>query len=553
MVKASISRPTITENRAECSVAQANNATLPVELPGTARPDFARPAALVGGLGCALSVLTVGGMLAGAAGLTISALFCLAVIPVLGFTRSQLLLVSKGGDLSRTTEDIRLLMGIGMWAHRRPFAGGTAWTDRAATGALPGMPLTGEPGSFFAPVSFRTPDASAARGGSAAHQESGVPAGAGAPGEPGSPGARDGAAAPAPPAGSTGASTAGGRPPRTAATFWDVLSPAEQDELGRLASTVTFAPGDVVFHEGEPASHVLLLRSGQVKICLHRADGEQILALRGRGDLVGERAALEVSRRSATVEALDTVHTWVLRTDVFRAFLERRPHVIGLIEDQIYGRLTEENPATSGATLRPEHGHAQPAPAWTGQNCTIVYTDIASFSSHHRNDEDRRIIRRVMNELVRQACEESAVPWSACHHEDRGDGTLLVIPPDTPTGHAIDPLLTRLAEGLHRHNRRAAEVVRMQLRLALHVGPVVSDTGGVTGHAIIHTARLLDSPVLKAELGRSGADLGFITSPFVFEGSVRHGSGRPRATDFREVTFQVKESRGTAWMWLNGG
>ena len=54
------------------------------------------------------------------------------------------------------------------------------------------------------------------------------------------------------------------------------------------------------------------------------------------------------------------------------------------------------------------------------------------------------------------------------------------------------------------------------MRVALDVGPVVSDSHGVDGLAIIYAARLLDAPALRRHLAETGADLAFITSPFVY-------------------------------------
>ena len=39
-----------------------------------------------------------------------------------------------------------------------------------------------------------------------------------------------------------------------------------------------------------------------------------------------------------------------------------------------------------------------------------------------------------------------------------------------------------------QYNRRASEVVRIQLRVALHVGPVGKDAEGLTGQAVISAA-----------------------------------------------------------------
>lgn len=190
------------------------------------------------------------------------------------------------------------------------------------------------------------------------------------------------------------------------------------------------------------------------------------------------------------------------------------------------------------------------APCWAGQNCSVLMLDVARFAAPHRTDTDRLFIRRTIYKILKSACDDSGIPWATCHHEDRGDGVLIVLPPTTPTCLAVYPLLPRLRAGLRRHNRCASEATRIQLRVALDVGPVTPDEEGVSGEVIIRTARMLDAPVFKRDLARSNADLGFITSPFVYDTVIRHDPDNIDPATYRRLGLRVKESRLSAWMHL---
>ncbi|MGI5320998.1 hypothetical protein [Actinomadura nitritigenes] len=60
-----------------------------------------------------------------------------------------------------------------------------------------------------------------------------------------------------------------------------------------------------------------------------------------------------------------------------------------------------------------------------------MFVDIASFSAPYRTDMDRLEVRRIMYELLWEAFANSDVPWDECHREDRGDGALIIVPPET--------------------------------------------------------------------------------------------------------------------------
>jgi hypothetical protein len=198
------------------------------------------------------------------------------------------------------------------------------------------------------------------------------------------------------------------------------------------------------------------------------------------------------------------------------------------------------------------HMRSAAAAAWVALNYSIFCTDIAGFGDLRRNDDDRRVVREVLYRILQEAFEAANIPWAACRHEDRGDGTLTLVPPTVPTMPLVDPLVALLAAKIKMHNRQAGDPVRIELRAALHMGPVFHDANGICGHALNHTARMLDAPVLKRSLTASQADLAFIASAHVYDTVVRHATGLVDPTTFQPVRVQTKESETTGWMHLGG-
>jgi CRP-like cAMP-binding protein/tetratricopeptide (TPR) repeat protein len=483
----------------------------------------------------------------------------------------------------------------------------------------------------------------------------------------------------------------------TARSFWNALADPEREALAAAGVEEFFRPGAVLCRAGDDASQVMIIDSGWVKVSVREAPGasekgasekgaaEKILAVRGQGDVVGERAALAAGVRSATVTALDEVSAMVIPAERFAEFLRRHPRAAEVLEHQVTERRAEDRgrlfPAGGAGTERDaaerrlawllsdlaqrrgshQHavftlpmsqqeladwagtsadavgrflrswrdrgivargersrrltvvdlgglaalsdpalsetalsntalsntalsntalsntglGHTAPADAgpvrppngshpadlaaaeWQRDwreplNCAIVFVDIAGFSDPLRNDSDRDVVRVALYEILRGAFEASGVRWAACYREDRGDGAVIVVPPVISTLRVVDPLATELADRLRQYNRRASEVVRIQLRVALHVGPVGKDAEGLTGQAVITTARILDAPVIKARLAAEQADMAFAVSDYVFDYVVRNCGGRVDPAAFEHAECQVKESKVSAWVRLAG-
>jgi CRP/FNR family cyclic AMP-dependent transcriptional regulator len=109
----------------------------------------------------------------------------------------------------------------------------------------------------------------------------------------------------------------------TAQGFWPLLSDDERTVLAGLGRTNVYPPGAVMFVEGDPSTHVFVLVDGWVKIVGVTSDGHELtLALRGRGDTVGEVAGETTGYRSATVQAVGTVRALIVPYERFSSFLD---------------------------------------------------------------------------------------------------------------------------------------------------------------------------------------------------------------------------------------
>jgi CRP-like cAMP-binding protein len=96
------------------------------------------------------------------------------------------------------------------------------------------------------------------------------------------------------------------------------LSAAAAARLRKGATYVDFPQGSVLMLEGAPADHVFLLAKGVVKVTsVSAAGGSKLLAIRGRGQLLGDFGCIDGSRRSGTVAAVTPAAAWRLPGDLF--------------------------------------------------------------------------------------------------------------------------------------------------------------------------------------------------------------------------------------------
>jgi hypothetical protein len=187
-----------------------------------------------------------------------------------------------------------------------------------------------------------------------------------------------------------------------------------------------------------------------------------------------------------------------------------------------------------------------------GQTCGVFAVDIAAFTRPDRDDDIRRYLHERLYVYLQQAFDRSGVPWAECFCEDRGDGALIVIPPEIPVKGLLDPLPDKLRGLIRRHNHVSAAAANMQLRAAAHIGPVEHDGHGFVGTDVDFAFRMLDARPLKLMLAECGAELGLVVSDYVYRSLVCRHPTLVRPDAFRNVRFQTKNTRARAWTYLPG-
>ncbi|HEY9721595.1 MAG TPA: cyclic nucleotide-binding domain-containing protein [Oscillatoriaceae cyanobacterium] len=102
------------------------------------------------------------------------------------------------------------------------------------------------------------------------------------------------------------------------------LTPAEVDEIGRLAMPVNFEKGEVLFRENSPSNHVDIVWEGAVEICKHDREGvRRTIAIVGAKSVVGETSLMSALDRSCTGIAVTDVQSYRIRREDFVALLDR--------------------------------------------------------------------------------------------------------------------------------------------------------------------------------------------------------------------------------------
>ena len=140
-----------------------------------------------------------------------------------------------------------------------------------------------------------------------------------------------------------------------AGTFLHALAEDDRRHLLRLGTRRGFAPGTTLIDEGSTSTEAYVLLSGYVKVLGNTLDGRAVLlSIRGQGEVVGELAALDRKRRSATVLALTTMAAQVITQEVFLGYLRDHPAAAGMLQTatlEEFRRVTRYRLLVNGAPI----------------------------------------------------------------------------------------------------------------------------------------------------------------------------------------------------------
>jgi hypothetical protein len=107
----------------------------------------------------------------------------------------------------------------------------------------------------------------------------------------------------------------------------------------RGVSEEHYAPGDVIFREGDPGDRMYAVMDGEVEVFHEEEDGRVlVVASLGRGQYFGEMAILSNVPRVASVRAVSAVRVAVLGREDFGTLYAHLPDFQRSIERMLWGR-----------------------------------------------------------------------------------------------------------------------------------------------------------------------------------------------------------------------
>ena len=119
------------------------------------------------------------------------------------------------------------------------------------------------------------------------------------------------------------------------AALFATIDPAAVTELISTMTVTHVARGSVIFRQGDTGDRLYVISAGKVKLGQHSSDGrENLLAVLGPGEVVGELSLFDPGPRSATATAVVDSELYELGHQLFVRWLAVNPEAApGIIAD----------------------------------------------------------------------------------------------------------------------------------------------------------------------------------------------------------------------------
>jgi CRP-like cAMP-binding protein len=132
------------------------------------------------------------------------------------------------------------------------------------------------------------------------------------------------------------------------APLFAALDEEQAAELRASMTETTLARGESLFHEGDPGDRLYVIVEGKIKLHRASADGrENMLAVVGPGEMIGELALFDPGPRTATGTALTETKLLGLGHGDLQPWLSARPEVAMSLLRAIARRLRKTNDVMS--------------------------------------------------------------------------------------------------------------------------------------------------------------------------------------------------------------
>lgn len=222
---------------------------------------------------------------------------------------------------------------------------------------------------------------------------------------------------------------------------WRLLEGVPDEETRRLLSIArrrVFARNEVVFHQGDPADALHLIRAGRFAVRIRTALGDAVtVAIVGPGESFGELALVgDEDDRSAGIVALERAETLsITRSDLAR-FRKEQPQVNELLVRMLAAQLRRTNELLAEALYVPADRR--------------VLQRLRELAELYRSDDGRAAIPLTQEEISELAGTSRATVNRVLRAEERA-GTV-----ELTRGRTVIVDASRLGEGFRAGRQQAA-------------------------------------------------------------------------------------------------
>ncbi|SDS90914.1 hypothetical protein SAMN05216371_0869 [Streptomyces sp. TLI_053] len=179
----------------------------------------------------------------------------------------------------------------------------------------------------------------------------------------------------------------------------------------------------------------------------------------------------------------------------------------------------------------------------------VLVVDIEAYGG--RPYWVQQAVQERLDRALDHACGRAGVDRARCEAQDRGDGQLLLLPPDVDEAKALPGLVLGLRDALHTLNRAPGTAGRLRVRAALAQGGVQRAALGYVARAVETACRLLDCEHARSALKDTpDTDLALVVTDDLFADAFAAGAGGLPVDDFTSVTVAVPAKRFKTKAWL---
>lgn len=122
------------------------------------------------------------------------------------------------------------------------------------------------------------------------------------------------------------------------------LTDDDRAALAALMDETSLKRGESLFQEGDDGDHLYLVVEGKVKLSHTANDGrENLIAVLGPGEIIGELSLFDLEPRSSTVTAIAPTKLYTLSHATMREYIENHPKLAISMLRQLALRLRNTN------------------------------------------------------------------------------------------------------------------------------------------------------------------------------------------------------------------